>query len=176
MIDNRIINLFRQFARVNKLEYDEKPIPYRPYGEVRGIVGNNLFKIYLYQIGTVVSTRLNTVFVMSGFDLLPEGFCIEHVGGLNCKNKTFDEQIQVRSYDVKIVKNYLNGNKKSILLEVFNEIHKIENSIFKVRCTFRVSDNDISISVDKIFQDLDEFNKAYLAVLPLFTSLILNLK
>ena len=170
MIDDTITNLFKQFSEENLLEYNQKSLPYRPYGEIKGTIKNSIFQIYIYQPESRVSRGFVTVFAVPVFDLLPEGFCIDHIGNRYIKNKSFDELIQIRSYESEIVTHYLNDNIKNLLIETFNEIHKLETSLFKIRSSFRISDKEISLSIGRLFQDIEELNKAYLSIIPLLES------
>ena len=175
MIDHTIINLFEQFSEKNMLEYNKNSLPYRPYGVIKGTIENNAFQIYIYQFESRASRGFDTVFAMPGLGMLPKGFCIDHVGDPYIKNKSFDELIQIRSHDPEIVTKYLNDNIKNLLIETFNAIHKLETLLFKIRCSFRISDEEISLSVGRLFQDIEELNKAYLSIIPLLESVISKL-
>ena len=170
MIDNTINSVFEQFSKKFEFEYNTEPLPYRPYGEVRGILKNNPFKIYIYQPESQASRGFITVFTIPSIDQLPRGFCIEHIGGPNIGNKSFDELIQIRSYDLKIVTNYLNDDAKSFLVETFLELDKLETSQFKTRSFFRISDSEITLSMRKLFKDVDELNTAFSLVINLLVS------
>jgi hypothetical protein len=175
MIDDTIISLFEKFSDKNGFEYCKESLPYRPYGEIKGTIDDGPFKIYIYQSESQASRRLHTIFTMPGLDTLPVGFCIEHFGDPHIKNKSFDELIQIGSYNSEIVTKYLNDSKKNFLLNVFNEIHKIESSLFKLRCSFRISNEEITLSVGRLFQDFKELTKAYLSVLPLLNTVVKKL-
>ena len=175
MIDEEIVNTFKQFTRINMFEYFENSMPYRPYGEIYGRVENNVFKIYIHQYESRLSRRFNTVFEILGLDLFPKGFCIEHEGDGYGKKKHFGERIKIRSNDVEVVNRFLNDKIKSILIYTFNEINDIEKSLFKARCFLRMSDEGIILSVDKVFKDFNELNIAFSSATTLLSSLISEL-
>ena len=176
MIDDEIIIVLQKFSKDNSLVYNQSPMPYRPCGEILGIIKDYVFKVYIYQSESSISSRLSTVFELQSTDLFPKGFCIEHLGDIYSKNESFDKKIHIRSYNTEIVKEYLNDKIKSILTDTFNYITELENSIFKIRSYIRLSDENISLTVGWISKDYDEFSKAYISVSQIFSSLIRNLK
>ena len=53
------------------------------------------------------------------------------------------------------------------MIETFIEIHKLENSLFNIRSTFRISDEEISLSIGRLFEKIEDLNQAYLSIIPL---------
>jgi len=175
MIDEEVINIFREFSRINMFEYLENSMPYRPCGEIHGRIKRLAFKIYIQQYESSISRRFNTVFAILGLDLFPKAFCIEHEGDYHGKGKRFKERIKIRSNDSEFVNRFLSDKIKAILISTFDEINDIEKSIFKARCFLRMSDEGVILSVDKIFKGFDELNIAFVSVTALLSSLISRL-
>ncbi len=167
MKDDTIINLLIQFSKKNTLEYNQQPLPFIPYGQIKGTFKNIAFQIYIYTPASSASSGFDTVFAIPVSDLLPQGFCIDHTGDPYIKNKSFDELIKIRSSDSEIVTNFLNDSLKNQLIETFIEIHKLENSLFNIRSTFRISDEEISLSIGRLFEKIEDLNQAYLSIIPL---------
>ena len=139
--------------------------------KILGKLDNIAFQIYIYQSETRATRDFDTVFTTPGLNELPKGFCIDHMGEPFINNKSFDELIRIRSYDSEIVTDYLDDITKHFLLEIFNEIHKIESSLFKLRCSFRLSDEELSLSVGRFFKNFEELTEAYQLVMPLLVSI-----
>lgn len=175
MIDDKIIGLFEQFSHANNLKYYNVSLPYRPFGEVIGVIGKYVLKVYIYQSESRISRSYDTVFTAREYSFLPKGFCIERKVDPYGESKTFYDRVIIRSYDTEIVHKFLDDEKELILKDTFKKIEKIENSLFKVRCLFRVSDEEIILSVGRVFTVLVDFNKVYTSVNDIFTSLIAQL-
>ena len=170
MIDDTIIGLLEKFSEINGFEYIRDALPYRPYGKVTGIQDDLAFQIYIYQSESRAIWDFDTVFTTPGLDQVPKGFCIDHNGDPFIQSKSFEELIKIRSHDSEIVTEYMNDNAKYFLLEVFKKINRLENSLFKFRSSLRVSDKEVSLSVGRLFRDIEELNEAFLSVMPLLKS------
>ena len=175
MIDEKVINIFREFSRINMFEYIENSMPYRPYGEIHGRIEKHVFKIYIHHYESRISRRFNTVFAILGLDLFPKAFCIEHEGDYHGKGKRFEERIKIRSNDTEFINRFLSDKIKTILISTFDEINDIEKSLFKARCFLRMSDEGVILSVDKVFKDFDELNIAFVSTAAILSSLISRL-
>jgi hypothetical protein len=172
MIDDKIVNLLEQFSNVNKLHYNNVPLPYRPFGEVRGVIGDYDLKVFFYQSVSDLEISYDTIFSVSGYSFLPKGFCLERGIDPYCESKSFNDRFLIMSYDVETVRQYLDDKKKIIFEDTFSKIDKLENSLFKLRCLLRLSDDEIILSIGRVFTDLSEFTKVYKSVCDILTSLI----
>ena len=112
MLDENIINLFEQFSKSNSLDYNKKALPYRPYGVITGTTKNNSFQIFVYTPESRGGRFFDTIFAIPIFDLLPEGFCVGHIGDAYIKGKSFDELIKIRSSNLSTVTTYLDDRFK----------------------------------------------------------------
>jgi len=160
MIDDTIIDTFEKFSKLNGFKYIREPLPYRPYGRILGKLDSIAFQIYVYQSESRAARVFDTVFTTPGLNQLPKGFCIDHMGEPFI-NKSFDELIRIRSYDSETVTDYLDDITKKFLIGIFNQIHEIESSLFKLRCSFRLSDEEVSLSVGRFFKSFEELTEAY---------------
>jgi len=153
------------FARQNGYEYNNKPLPYIPFGGVRGVFHNCLINMYIFSSESRIESSLNTVFSIPDKEIFPKGFCLEYVGNPNRFGKPFEEQISVLSYDESIVFEFLNEGLESVLLASFNEVDIIDTTIFKIRSKLRLSEDGIYLTVIKIFENLDDLNSTFYAVM-----------
>ncbi len=168
---DRITDILQSFSEIHKFDYDSNPLPYIPFGGISGTVQDSVFNIYVFRSESEVHGRYHTVFAISNYDILPQGFCIEYNGGLSSKGKPFNDQISILSYDSEIVNKTLNKRIESQLVNLFDKIDRLDTSIFKTRSTLRISEDGISLTVDWLFQKVDELNMTYSVVVKLLMDL-----
>jgi hypothetical protein len=179
-----IFELLEKFSMENEFGYNQNPVPYRPYGEITGIISETKFTFYIYQPEGRISAPVSTVFSLPIVDFIPKGFCIEHgypsytgsitgehVNRTFDKSKSFDEQVAILSYDQKVVSNFLNSEIKQYLMSVFELINTIETTLFKARSCLRISDLGISITIGRVFEGMDSLNKVHRAVIDILLSI-----
>jgi hypothetical protein len=171
MILDKIPDLLETFSKQHGYDYDPSPLPFIPFGGIRGVFQDCRINMYIYRSESNVEISHNTLFAVPERQLFPEGFCIEYAGAPHRKDKPFYQQISVLSYDKKIVTDFLNMNMESQLISTFDEIDDIDTSIFHVRSNLRLSEDGFSLSVCKIFVDIAGLNKAFSRVMGLLTDL-----
>ena len=171
MDQDKISDLLKPFSMQHGYEYDNNPLPYIPFGGIRGFFKNCRINMYIYRSESNVEISHSTVFAVSDEQIFPEGFCIEYVGTPYRKDKPFKEQISILSYDNAIVANFLNKQLEFLLTDSFDKIDKIDSSIFNIRSKLRLSENGFSLSVCKIFEDIDGLNIAFSNVIGLLIDL-----
>lgn len=166
----RIIILLDEFAKGHGFIYNRTPVACRPYGEVKGKISNTDFNFHIYQPEDRINAPIISVFAIPEAKSIPTGFCIEHgyspysgrlpSNGCNRpfpKSKTFEEQINNLSYNENIVTTYLTDETKSLLIQSFAQLKKLEATLFQSRSCLRISDRGISLMIGRVFSDLDSF-------------------
>ena len=171
MNKDRIIDILQSFSKIHKFDYDSNPLPYIPFGGIKGIVQDSVFNMYVFRYESEVEASYHTVFTISNRNILPKGFCIEYIGKPNRKGKPFNDQISILSYDKEIVCKTLNKRIESQIVNYFDKIDKLDTSIFKTRSTLRLSEDGISLTVNWLFQEFDELNTTYSLVVKLLMDL-----
>lgn len=142
-----IFTLLETFSNQHGFEYDNTPLPYIPFGGIRGVFHGCKVNMYIYQTGSSVENRLHTLFAVLENKIIPKGFCIEYTGKPYRQNKPFEQQISILSYDATIVKNFLNKNLETQFMDSFGKIDEIDTSIFKVRSNLRINEEGFSLTV-----------------------------
>jgi hypothetical protein len=165
------INMLRSFSEIHNFEYDWDSLPYIPFGGMRGAVQDSIFYLYVRRIESDVEGSYHTVFGISNYNMLPEDFCIEKAGGPNRKGKPFKDRISILGHDDELVYKTINNEIESQVVLYFDEVDKLDSSIFKNRSALRISEDGISLIVGKLFQNVDELNSAYGAVIKLLMDL-----
>jgi hypothetical protein len=163
MDENKIINILQSFSKIHGFEYDKTPVPYIPFGGIRGSLNDSTFTLYISRSESRVHGRLHTHFTLTNQNLVPTGFCIEYVGNPNKKGKGFDDRIADRSNGDQI--NVLTPQIKINLTSAFDRIDEIDEEIFKVRSFLRISENGIALEVGVFFQNVEELNTVYAKVI-----------
>jgi hypothetical protein len=54
---------------------------------------------------------------------------------------------------------------EQIILSRFDDIDEIDEALFQVRSTLRLSQDGLSLSVDKVFENIDSLNIAFAKVM-----------
>jgi hypothetical protein len=159
MDENRIINVLQSFSEKHGFEYDKTPVPYIPFGKIRGIINNGSFTLYISRLESRIHGRYHTNFALKVPNLVPNGFCIEYIGNPNKKESGFDARVEDRSYANQI--DFLASQQKIELNSIFDKIDRIDEEGYNERSLLRISDLGIEIGVGELFQDVDELNNAY---------------
>jgi hypothetical protein len=184
MNPNIINELLSRFSDEKGFVYQKKPIPYRPFGEVTGLISETNFKFHIYRPEGKIGTTACAIFSLLNPNFIPKGFCIEHgyplltgnvLGGFSNrsfdKSKSFDEQISNLSYDEKVVTKFLDDEDRFFLIKIFEQINNAESTLFKARSCLRISDQCISITIGNIFDDIEQLNVVYSAVIEILFSI-----
>ena len=156
--------LMETFSKQHGYEYDDCPLPYIPFGGIRGIYQDCKVNMYICRTESNLGIRHHTVFGLSDEKIFPEGFCIEYSGSPNNGNRTFQQLISILSPDPSIVTNYLDDEIETQLLESFLEIDEIDESLFKVRSNLRLCKDGLTLSVWKVYENIDQLNVAFTKV------------
>ena len=170
MDEEKIINILQAFSDIHGFEYDKAPIPYIPFGGISGATNDGTFSLYISRSESSAHGRFLTNFTLKYKNLIPSGFCIEYEGNPNKKDLDFDDRIVDLSNDKQF--DFLTIQAKTDLTNAFNQIDNIDETIFNIRSTLRISESGIALVVSRLFQTIDELNSAYARVL----DILINIK
>ena len=169
MDETKIINILQLFSETDGFEYDRTPIPYIPFGGIRGALNGGIFTLYISRSESRAHGRYHTHFTLKYQNLIPSGFVIEYEGNPNKKRMGFDDRIIDLSNDRQI--NVLTTPIKEDLTKAFDQIDYIDEQIFKIRSSLRISESGISLIVSVLFQNIDELNTVYAKVIDILISI-----
>jgi len=124
MDEDKIINTLQLFSEIHDFEYDRTPVPYIPFGGIRGALNDGIFTLYISWSESRVHGRYHTHFTLKDQNIVPSGFCIEYVGNPNKKGMGFDDRITDGSNDNQI--NDLTPQVKADLTDAFDNIDNID--------------------------------------------------
>ncbi len=113
--------------------------------------------------------RYHTHFTLKYHDLIPAGFCIEYEGNPNTKGLGFDDRIVDLSTNKKI--RILTPQAKESLVKALDQIDYIDENIFNIRSSFRISESGIALIVHRLFKNIDELNAVYDKVFDILKSI-----
>jgi hypothetical protein len=165
------IEIFQTFSEIHNFEYNCDSLPYIPFGGMKGAVQDSIFYLYVRRIESDVEGSFHTVFGISNYNILPKGFCIEKAGGPNRIGKPFKDRISILGHDDELVYKTIKNEIESQVVQYFDEVDKLDASIFKNRSALRISEDGITLIVGKLFQNIDELKSAYAAVIKLLMGL-----
>ncbi len=169
MDENKIINILQTFSEIHGFEYDLTPVPYIPFGGIKGTLSDGIFTLYISRSESEAHGRYHTHITLKYHNLIPSGFCIEYEGNPNKKRMEFDDRIADLSNDKQI--NGLTPQVKAGLNHVFDKIDIIDEEIFKIRSSLRISESGIALIVSVLFQSIDELNTVYAKVSDILISI-----
>jgi len=169
MDENKIINIMQSFSEIHGFEYDKTPVPYIPFGGIRGPLNDGIFTLYISRSESRVHGQYHTHFTLKYQNLVPLGFCMEYVGDPNKKGMGFDERIADLSKDNQI--NVLTPQVKADLIYAFDKIDNIDEQIFNLRSSLRIGESGIALIVSILFQNIDELNTVYAKVIDILVSI-----
>ncbi len=169
MNENEIIKTLQSFSEIYGFEYDSAPLAYIPFGGITGALNGGIFTLYISRSESRIHGRYHTHFTLKYRDLIPEGFCIEYEGNPNKKSLGFDDRIVDLSTDRQI--NILTYQAKDSLIKALEKIDHIDENIFNIRSTLRISESGIALIVSHLFQYVDELNVVYAKVIEILKSI-----
>ena len=173
MDESKIINILKSFSEIHGFEYDKAPVPYIPFGGVRGTLNDGIFTLYILRSESRIHGRYHTHFTLKDQNLVPPGFCIEYEGNPNKKGMEFYDRIEDLSRDNQI--NFLTHQVKADLIKAFDKIDIIDEQIFKIRSSLRIDESGIALIVSVLFQSVEELNTVYYKVIDILISIRLAL-
>ena len=169
MNENAIINTLQSFSEIYEFEYDRASLAYIPFGGITGAIDGGIFTLYISRSESRIHGRYHTHFTLKYRDLIPEGFCIEYEGNPNKKYFGFDDRIVDLSTDRQI--NILTPQAKDSLIKALDQIDQIDENIFNIRSSLRISESGIALLVSSLFQNVDELNAVYAKVIEILKSI-----
>ena len=169
MDENKIIKILKSFSDKHSFEYDKAPVPYIPFGGVRGTLIDGIFTLYISRSESRIHGRYHTHFTLKDQHLVPPGFCIEYEGNPNKKGMEFYDRVADLSNDKQI--DLLTPQVKTDLIHAFDEIDIIDQKIFKIRSSLRIGESGIALTVSVLFQSIDELNTVYSKVIDILISI-----
>jgi hypothetical protein len=159
MDKNNTINILQSFSEIYGFEYDKNPLPYIPFGGIKGALNYGTFTLYISRSESRAQSRYHTNFTLKCPNLVPKGFCIEYDGNPNTKGNGFNSRVQNRSLGNQI--DILTSVQKQDLVLAFDEIDTLDEETFNIRSSLRISDAGIALSVSILFQSVDELDFIY---------------
>jgi len=170
MNEDEIINILQSFSEEYGFEYDRTPVAYIPFGGITGVINGGTFTLYISRSESRIHGRYNTHFTLKYHDLIPTGFCIEYEGNPNKKSLGFDDRIVDLSTNKQI--NILTSHDKDGLANALDQIDHVDEKLFNIRSSLRISESGITLIVSRIFQSVDELNAVYAKVI----DILINIK
>ncbi len=169
MNENEIIKTLESFSEKYGFEYDRAPVSYIPFGGIIGAINGGTFTLYISRSESEIHGRYHTHFTLKYHSLIPAGFCIEYEGNPDKKNLVFDDRIVDLSTDRQII--ILTPQAKDSLIKALDQIDHVDENIFKIRSSLRISDSGIALIVSRLFQSVEELNAIYVKVIDIFNKI-----
>jgi hypothetical protein len=169
MNEDEVIKTLQSFSEKNGFKYDRAPVANIPFGGITGTINGGIFTLYISRSESRIHGRYHTHFTLQYHGLIPAGFCIKYEGNPNKKYLGFDDRIVDLSTDRQV--NFLPSQIKESLTSAFDQIDIIDEELFNLRSSLRISESGIALIVSRLFQNIDELNAVYLKVIRILRSI-----